>query len=132
MSCSDCGRSGREESCLPQSESTVLSGFGGVIWGYRKHTNGKKNKQKKQIYILCLFAAGHPTCLQFTPVMMAAVKTYRWQCIECKCCNVCGTSENDVRVQCFLHVSLTTTFHFRQRLLLSICLRHRLIRYLFL
>uniref|UniRef100_A0A8C2HD35 D4, zinc and double PHD fingers family 2 n=1 Tax=Cyprinus carpio TaxID=7962 RepID=A0A8C2HD35_CYPCA len=31
----------------------------------------------------------------FTPVMMAAVKTYRWQCIECKCCNMCGTSEND-------------------------------------
>ncbi|XP_043541028.1 zinc finger protein ubi-d4-like [Chiloscyllium plagiosum] len=27
--------------------------------------------------------------------MMAAVKTYRWQCIECKCCNLCGTSEND-------------------------------------
>lgn len=43
-----------------------------------------------------LLTAGHPTCLQFTPVMMAAVKTYRWQCIECKCCNVCGTSENDV------------------------------------
>uniref|UniRef100_A0A8C5BCM1 PHD-type domain-containing protein n=2 Tax=Gadus morhua TaxID=8049 RepID=A0A8C5BCM1_GADMO len=39
--------------------------------------------------------SGHPTCLQFTAVMMAAVKTYRWQCIECKCCNVCGTSEND-------------------------------------
>ncbi|XP_068922372.1 zinc finger protein ubi-d4 isoform X1 [Petaurus breviceps papuanus] len=40
--------------------------------------------------------SGHPSCLQFTPVMMAAVKTYRWQCIECKCCNICGTSENDV------------------------------------
>ncbi|KFR12848.1 Zinc finger protein ubi-d4, partial [Opisthocomus hoazin] len=40
-------------------------------------------------------SAGHPSCLQFTPVMMAAVKTYRWQCIECKCCNICGTSEND-------------------------------------
>ncbi|XP_055055743.1 zinc finger protein ubi-d4 isoform X2 [Misgurnus anguillicaudatus] len=39
--------------------------------------------------------SGHPSCLQFTPVMMAAVKTYRWQCIECKCCNMCGTSEND-------------------------------------
>ncbi|XP_062892603.1 zinc finger protein ubi-d4 isoform X2 [Mobula hypostoma] len=39
--------------------------------------------------------SGHPSCLQFTPVMMAAVKTYRWQCIECKCCNLCGTSEND-------------------------------------
>ncbi|XP_042705632.1 zinc finger protein ubi-d4 isoform X4 [Chrysemys picta bellii] len=40
--------------------------------------------------------SGHPSCLQFTPVMMAAVKTYRWQCIECKCCNICGTSENDL------------------------------------
>ncbi|XP_063058788.1 zinc finger protein ubi-d4 isoform X3 [Engraulis encrasicolus] len=39
--------------------------------------------------------SGHPSCLQFTPVMMSAVKTYRWQCIECKCCNICGTSEND-------------------------------------
>ncbi|TRY57366.1 hypothetical protein DNTS_024950 [Danionella cerebrum] len=39
--------------------------------------------------------SGHPSCLQFTPIMMAAVKTYRWQCIECKCCNMCGTSEND-------------------------------------
>uniref|UniRef100_A0A0G2K948 Double PHD fingers 2 n=1 Tax=Rattus norvegicus TaxID=10116 RepID=A0A0G2K948_RAT len=43
--------------------------------------------------------SGHPSCLQFTPVMMAAVKTYRWQCIECKCCNLCGTSENDVRAR---------------------------------
>uniref|UniRef100_UPI00358EC808 zinc finger protein ubi-d4 n=1 Tax=Myxine glutinosa TaxID=7769 RepID=UPI00358EC808 len=39
--------------------------------------------------------SGHPSCLQFTPNMIAAVKTYRWQCIECKCCNLCGTSEND-------------------------------------
>lgn len=45
--------------------------------------------------------AGHPSCLQFTPVMMAAVKTYRWQCIECKCCNMCGTSENDVSSSTF-------------------------------
>ncbi|XP_056106301.1 D4, zinc and double PHD fingers family 2, like isoform X1 [Rhinichthys klamathensis goyatoka] len=43
--------------------------------------------------------SGHPSCLQFTAVMMAAVKTYRWQCIECKCCNVCGTSENDVSLR---------------------------------
>lgn len=41
---------------------------------------------------------GHPSCLQFTVNMTAAVRTYRWQCIECKCCNICGTSENDVRV----------------------------------
>ncbi|KAM9591514.1 zinc finger protein neuro-d4-like [Morphnus guianensis] len=39
--------------------------------------------------------AGHPSCLQFTVNMTAAVRTYRWQCIECKSCSLCGTSEND-------------------------------------
>ncbi|XP_023279792.1 zinc finger protein DPF3-like [Seriola lalandi dorsalis] len=38
---------------------------------------------------------GHPTCLQFTENMMQAVRTYQWQCIECKSCSLCGTSEND-------------------------------------
>ena len=41
---------------------------------------------------------GHPTCLQFTLNMTEAVKTYKWQCIECKSCILCGTSENDVSV----------------------------------
>uniref|UniRef100_A0A8C5YU43 Double PHD fingers 1 n=1 Tax=Marmota marmota marmota TaxID=9994 RepID=A0A8C5YU43_MARMA len=40
--------------------------------------------------------SGHPSCLQFTVNMTAAVRTYRWQCIECKSCSLCGTSENDV------------------------------------
>ncbi|XP_072218304.1 zinc finger protein DPF3 isoform X1 [Leuresthes tenuis] len=39
--------------------------------------------------------SGHPTCLQFTENMMQAVRTYQWQCIECKSCSICGTSEND-------------------------------------
>uniref|UniRef100_A0A8C5HGZ4 Zinc finger protein DPF3-like n=1 Tax=Gouania willdenowi TaxID=441366 RepID=A0A8C5HGZ4_GOUWI len=39
--------------------------------------------------------SGHPTCLQFTENMMQAVQTYQWQCIECKSCSLCGTSEND-------------------------------------
>ncbi|KAK7026015.1 Zinc finger protein ubi-d4 [Halocaridina rubra] len=39
--------------------------------------------------------SGHPTCLQFTSHMMVSVRQYRWQCIECKCCTLCGTSEND-------------------------------------
>lgn len=43
-----------------------------------------------------LLFAGHPTCLQFTLNMTEAVKTYKWQCIECKSCILCGTSENDV------------------------------------
>jgi len=39
--------------------------------------------------------SGHPSCLQFTENMIISVRTYPWQCIECKCCTICGTSEND-------------------------------------
>ena len=45
--------------------------------------------------VLFCFVAGHPTCLQFTQNMIVSVKEYPWQCIECKCCTLCGTSEND-------------------------------------
>lgn len=50
--------------------------------------------------ILCVLflnqTVGHPSCLQFTPNMIISVKKYPWQCIECKSCGICGTSDNDV------------------------------------
>uniref|UniRef100_A0A8C6SXT6 D4, zinc and double PHD fingers family 2 n=1 Tax=Neogobius melanostomus TaxID=47308 RepID=A0A8C6SXT6_9GOBI len=58
-------------------------------------TNHKTGQSEELVSCSDCGRSGHPSCLQFTPVMMAAVKTYRWQCIECKCCNICGTSEND-------------------------------------
>ncbi|ESP03156.1 hypothetical protein LOTGIDRAFT_148729, partial [Lottia gigantea] len=39
--------------------------------------------------------SGHPSCLQFTDNMIVSVKKYPWQCIECKSCGLCGTSDND-------------------------------------
>ena len=44
---------------------------------------------------ICELCAGHPSCLQFTKNMMVSVRKYPWQCIECKTCTLCGTSEND-------------------------------------
>ncbi|XP_061658853.1 zinc finger protein ubi-d4 isoform X2 [Syngnathoides biaculeatus] len=58
-------------------------------------TNHKTGQSEELVSCSDCGRSGHPSCLQFTPAMMAAVKTYRWQCIECKCCNMCGTSEND-------------------------------------
>lgn len=45
----------------------------------------------------CMFSnTGHPSCLQFTARLTENVKKYHWQCIECKSCSLCGTSDNDV------------------------------------
>ncbi len=78
VSCSDCGRSGTTQRRTTSSNPPCWDAHNSHV-AFSSHPS-----------------LGHPSCLQFTAVMMAAVKTYRWQCIECKCCNVCGTSENDV------------------------------------
>ena len=58
----------------------------------------------------CTFVfAGHPSCLQFTPNMIISVKKYPWQCIECKSCGICGTSDNDVSF-CFGEILLMYDF----------------------
>lgn len=57
----------------------------------------EKNNPDAEELVSCAvcFHAAHPSCLGFTAQMVKAVKTYDWQCIECKTCLKCGTAEND-------------------------------------
>lgn len=32
---------------------------------------------------------GHPSCLDMSAELVALIKTYPWQCMECKTCTVC-------------------------------------------
>ncbi|XP_072383186.1 zinc finger protein ubi-d4 isoform X1 [Diabrotica undecimpunctata] len=57
--------------------------------------NKKTGTQEELVSCSDCGRSGHPTCLQFTNNMKIFVKTYRWQCIECKCCSMCGNSDND-------------------------------------
>eukprot|EP00096_Caligus_rogercresseyi_P008467 TRINITY_DN272_c0_g1_i7.p1 TRINITY_DN272_c0_g1~~TRINITY_DN272_c0_g1_i7.p1 ORF type:complete len:149 (+),score=51.49 TRINITY_DN272_c0_g1_i7:831-1277(+) len=57
--------------------------------------NKKTNQPEELVACAECGRSGHPTCLQFTENMIVSVKKYPWQCIECKCCTLCGTSEND-------------------------------------
>jgi len=58
-------------------------------------SNKKTGKAEELVSCAECGRSGHPSCLQFTENMIISVRTYPWQCIECKCCTVCGTSEND-------------------------------------
>lgn len=60
--------------------------------------NRKTKSAEKMVSCSDCGRSAHPTCLQFTPRMVMSIKKYRWQCIECKSCALCGTSDNDVRI----------------------------------
>jgi zinc finger protein ubi-d4 len=87
LSCADCGRCG-ELYCKVSGCRRRLC----LFWSIMSY------------WITCLSFTGHPSCLQFTAKLTAKVKQYRWQCIECKSCTFCGTSDNDVciLIVCYL------------------------------
>uniref|UniRef100_A0A1X7UY15 DNA-directed RNA polymerases I and III subunit RPAC1 n=1 Tax=Amphimedon queenslandica TaxID=400682 RepID=A0A1X7UY15_AMPQE len=57
--------------------------------------NQKSGKPERMVSCADCGRSGHPSCLQFSPSLAAVVLTYRWQCIECKSCSLCGKSDND-------------------------------------
>jgi len=57
--------------------------------------NKKSSQAEEMVSCAECGRSGHPTCLQFTDNMIVSVRKYAWQCIECKTCTLCGTSEND-------------------------------------
>ena len=57
--------------------------------------NKKTGKPEKMVSCADCGRSAHPSCLQFTLPLAKVVLTYRWQCIECKSCHLCGTSDND-------------------------------------
>jgi len=59
--------------------------------------NENKNTLEPEELVSCSDCgrSGHPTCLKFTQNQILSVKNYKWQCLECKSCRLCGTSDND-------------------------------------
>ncbi|CAD6185767.1 unnamed protein product [Caenorhabditis auriculariae] len=56
-----------------------------------------KNSKKPEDMVTChdCGRSGHPSCLSFNNNVTVIINRYGWQCIECKSCTICGTSEND-------------------------------------
>jgi len=109
VSCAECGRSGQyDEIDLVQvfflsfffvRTLTFRTSFRGRAFVAEKRRRSRPSSPPR---------AGHPTCLQFTENMITSVKEYPWQCIECKCCSLCGTSENDDQVRNKRRVGIST------------------------
>lgn len=60
--------------------------------------NKKTNKAEELISCSNCGRSGHPTCQGWTQNIIDSVKNYKWQCIECKSCGFCGTSDDDAQL----------------------------------
>jgi len=81
---------------LPSVNTKPVKSSGYCDFCLGDEDNNKKTGTRENLVVCSQCGrSGHPTCLQFTDKMVVNVKNYPWQCIECKSCTLCGTSEND-------------------------------------
>ncbi|XP_006876237.1 PREDICTED: PHD finger protein 10 isoform X1 [Chrysochloris asiatica] len=57
--------------------------------------SNKKGKAESLIHCSQCANSGHPSCLDMTTELVAMIKTYPWQCMECKTCIVCGQPHHE-------------------------------------
>ncbi|XP_058689982.1 PHD finger protein 10 isoform X2 [Poecile atricapillus] len=57
--------------------------------------SNKKGKPEALIHCSQCDNSGHPSCLDMTPELVAMIKTYPWQCMECKTCIICGQPHHE-------------------------------------
>ncbi|XP_024243902.1 PHD finger protein 10 isoform X2 [Oncorhynchus tshawytscha] len=51
--------------------------------------SNKKGKPEALIHCSQCKNSGHPSCLDMSEELVGLIKTYPWQCMECKTCTVC-------------------------------------------
>ncbi|XP_071997114.1 PHD finger protein 10 isoform X2 [Engystomops pustulosus] len=55
----------------------------------------KKGKSERLIHCSQCDNSGHPSCLDMSPELVAVIKKYPWQCMECKTCIICGQPHHE-------------------------------------
>ena len=71
----------------------------------------KTNNNNNNTKVTDLFEA-HPSCLELTTEMIPIIRTYQWQCMECKACVKCNEAHDEVSkyhsLHCYPHVHHAT------------------------
>ncbi|XP_066228914.1 PHD finger protein 10 isoform X2 [Saccopteryx leptura] len=57
--------------------------------------SNKKGKPEPLIHCSQCENSGHPSCLDMTMELVSVIKTYPWQCMECKTCIICGQPHHE-------------------------------------
>lgn len=77
--------------------SKLASGKKDPICGICLHgpENNKKGQPESLIHCSECENSGHPTCLDMSLQLVKIIKTYSWQCMECKRCTLCNDPHDE-------------------------------------
>lgn len=88
------------------SDGKIIAGWGIVVQRMMPSQYGAWSLSVLLLTVYCRLTAGHPTCLELTQEMIPIIKSYEWQCMECKTCVKCQNPHDEVATLClqlFLH-----------------------------
>ncbi|XP_017932873.1 PHD finger protein 10 isoform X2 [Manacus vitellinus] len=99
----------RDKSATPRKDGSKRSVLPKSVPGYKPKVipnaicgiclkgkdSNKKGKAEALIHCSQCDNSGHPSCLDMTPELVAMIKTYPWQCMECKTCIICGQPHHE-------------------------------------
>ncbi|TSK42116.1 PHD finger protein 10 [Bagarius yarrelli] len=72
---------------LPLQPKVIPNAICGIC--QKGKESNKKGKPEALIHCSQCQNSGHPSCLDMSAELVALIKTYPWQCMECKTCTVC-------------------------------------------
>ncbi|KAM4770658.1 PHD finger protein 10 isoform 2-T2 [Rhinophrynus dorsalis] len=99
----------KEKSSTPRKDGSKRSVLSKSHSGYKPKANpnaicgiclkgkdvAKKGRSEKLIHCSQCDNSGHPSCLDMAPELVAIIKKYPWQCMECKSCIICGQPHHE-------------------------------------
>ncbi|OCT79958.1 hypothetical protein XELAEV_18026773mg [Xenopus laevis] len=99
----------KEKSSTPRKEGAKRSVLSKSVSGYKPKSNpnaicgiclkgkdaNKKGRSERLIHCSQCDNSGHPSCLDMSSELVAVIKKYPWQCMECKTCIICGQPHHE-------------------------------------
>ncbi|XP_035880888.1 PHD finger protein 10 isoform X2 [Phyllostomus discolor] len=80
----------RSKGASPKAPPNALCGI-----CLKGKESGRRGKAEALIHCSQCGNSGHPSCLDMTVELVSMIKTYPWQCMECKTCIVCGQPHHE-------------------------------------
>ncbi|KAJ8045971.1 PHD finger protein 10 [Holothuria leucospilota] len=76
----------------PKTSSYVPKDIPDAICGLclKDRESNRKGEPEELVHCSQCDNSGHPSCLEMSLELVCAIKTYPWQCMECKTCTLCG------------------------------------------